>query len=128
MTDRITLSRMVFYGRHGVLDEEWASDQQFEVDVELHLDLRAAGVADDLSRTVDYREVFETCRSVIEGPSRHLIESLAESIAAQVLLVAAGRGVAEVVVRVRKPQVALPGPIDYAAVEITRKAQESPSR
>ena len=81
MTDHIELTNMVFQGRHGVLELERARAQPFEVDVEIHLDLRPAGLADDLSKTVDYRDVFEICRSVIEGPSRLLIEALAEQIA-----------------------------------------------
>jgi dihydroneopterin aldolase len=91
------------------------------VDVELHLDLRPAGVADDLTRTVDYRDIFEICRSVVEGPSRRLIEALAETIAARVLERSAGSGATEVVVRVRKPMVQLPGELDGASVEITRR-------
>jgi dihydroneopterin aldolase len=111
---------MVFSGRHGVGEEEQANPQPFEVDVEVHLDLRPAGLSDDLDRTVDYRVVFEICRSVIEGPSRELLEALAERIADRVLERSAPQGTTEVVVRVRKPEVPLPGRIDQAAVEITR--------
>jgi dihydroneopterin aldolase len=120
--DRIVLSNMTFAGLHGVLDEERTNPKPFEVDVELRLDLRPAGLTDDLGRSVDYREIFEICRSVIEGPSLRLIESLAESIAAKVLAAAADRGPVEVVVRVRKPQVTLPGSLDYAGVEIRRRS------
>lgn len=122
MTDRIALINMRFAGRHGVLDGERALPQPFEVDVELSLDLAPAGVSDDLRHTVDYREVFAIVRDTIEGPSRRLIESLAETIAARLLTGFAGSGVAEVVVRVRKPKVLLPGPLDAASVEITRRA------
>jgi dihydroneopterin aldolase len=119
--DRIVLTNMVFGGRHGISEEERADAQPFEVDVELHLDLRPAGVADDLTRTVDYRDIFEICRSVVEGPSRRLIEALAETIADRVLARSAGSGATEVVVRVRKPMVPLPGELDGASVEITRR-------
>jgi dihydroneopterin aldolase len=122
MTDRIALANMRFEGRHGVLDEERESTQPFEVDVELSLDLAPAGMSDDLRRTVDYREVFAIVRDTIEGPSRRLIESLAETIAARLLTGFAGAGVAQVVVRVRKPKVNLPGSLDAASVEITRRA------
>ena len=122
MTDRIELTNMVFQGRHGVLELERARAQPFEVDVEIHLDLRPAGLADDLSKTVDYRDVFEICRSVIEGPSRLLIEALAEEIARN-LLARTEPLAAEVVVRVRKPNVPLPGRLDHAAVEITRSRE-----
>ena len=123
MTDHIELTNMVFQGRHGVLELERARAQPFEVDVEIHLDLRPAGLADDLSKTVDYRDVFEICRSVIEGPSRLLIEALAEQIAEAVLERSASLGSTEVVVRVRKPNAPLPGRLDHAAVEITRRRE-----
>jgi dihydroneopterin aldolase len=121
MTDRVALSNMRFRGRHGVLEEERGRAQPFEVDVELYLDLRAAGRADDLTQTVDYREAFDICRGVIEGPSRRLIEALAEMIATRLLAAFDAAGVSEVVVRVRKPEVVLPGELDGAAVEIRRR-------
>ena len=120
MTDRIVLTNMLFEGCHGVLEEERAAPQPFEVDVELHLDLRPAGESDDLAQTVDYRTVFETCRDVIEGPTCQLIETLAERIAARLLAASAPPAISEVVVRVRKPMAALPGDLDHAAVEIRR--------
>ena len=121
MTDRIVLTNMRFEGRHGVLDEERAAAQPFEVDVELHLDLGPAGQSDDLTMTVDYGDVFRMCGEVIEGPSCRLIETLAERIAARLLATPAPTVVSEVVVSVRKPLVALPGDLDHAAVEIRRR-------
>lgn len=122
MTDRVALTNMRFDGRHGVLEEERATAQPFEVDAELFLDVRPAGLSDDLSRTVDYRDVFRICREVVEGPSLRLIEAIAETIAARILAEFEVAGVSEVVVRVRKPQVALPGQLDAALVEIRRRA------
>lgn len=119
MTDRIVLTGMAFQARHGVNDWEKDRVQRFEVDVELALALRAAGRSDDLAQTVDYRGVYEAVRAVVEGPSVDLIEALGESIAAQLL--AANPTVDEVVVRVRKPDVQLGGPLDHAAVEIARR-------
>jgi len=123
VTDRVELSNMVFQGRHGVLELERARAQPFEVDVEIHLDLRPAGLADDLSKTVDYRDVFEICRSVIEGPSRLLVEALAEEIAQKLLALSEPLGATDVVVRVRKPNAPLPGRLDHAAVEIRRSRE-----
>ena len=122
MSDVIALTNMQFQGRHGVSAGEREIAQPFEVDVEIHLDLRPAGLTDDLDKTVDYRDIFEICRSVVEGPSRLLIETLAEAIAEKVLEGSEDSGVDEVVVRVRKPDVPLPGELDHASVEITRGA------
>ncbi len=121
MTDRIALVNMRFEGRHGVLEEERVEAQPFEVDVELYLNLKPAGLADDISRTVDYRDAFRICREIVEGPSVGLIETLAERIAERLLTSYAAVDVSEVVVRIRKPRVALPGELDGAAVEIRRR-------
>ena len=118
MTDRIVLAGMVFLARHGVNDREKVEEQRFEVDVELELDTRAAAARDDLTKTVDYRGVYELTRQVIEETTLELIESLGEAVAARIL---AGNDMVEaVVVRVRKPDVDLGGPIDSAGVEIRR--------
>lgn len=119
MSDRIALTNMVFRARHGVNEREKVEAQRFEVDVELVLHLAPAGVHDDLDRTVDYRGVYDAVRRVVESNSFDLIEALAEAIAGAVL---EGRAVVEeVVVRVRKPEVQLGGPLDHASVEITRR-------
>jgi 7,8-dihydroneopterin aldolase/epimerase/oxygenase len=109
---------MQFQGRHGVHPDERAEPQPFEVDVELALDLAAAGSTDDLGRTVDYSAVYEDCRRVVETASYRLLEAIAETIATEVL---ADYPVDEVVVRVRKPAVRLGGPLRYAGVEIRRR-------
>jgi dihydroneopterin aldolase len=117
-SDRIVLAGMVFLARHGVNDREKVEEQRFEVDVELELDTRAAAARDDLTKTVDYRGVYELTRQVIEETTLELVESLAEAVAAKIL---AGNDMVEaVVVRVRKPDVDLGGPIDSAGVEIRR--------
>ncbi len=121
MSDRVVLSGMVFEGRHGVGEEERAAAQPFEVDVELVLDLRPAGQSDDLIRTVDYGAIFDACRAVVEGPSHLLVEYLAESIAARLLELPPSGAVSEVVVRVRKPEVPLPGLLSFAGCEIVRR-------
>jgi len=120
MSDRIALTNMRFEGKHGVLSEERETAQPFEVDAELYLDLRDAGATDDIERTVDYREVFEICRSTVEGDSFRLIEAVADTIAGRLLYAFETFGLVEVVVRVRKPAVPLPGKLDAASVEIRR--------
>lgn len=83
--DTLTLSRMHFFGHHGVLPEETARGQDFEVTVQLELPLAEAGRTDDLDRTVDYRAVHEVVRTIMDGPPRKLAEALAEAVAAELL-------------------------------------------
>jgi dihydroneopterin aldolase len=120
VTDRIVLRNIRVEGRHGVLDDERASAQPFEVDVELAVDLAPAGATDDLARTIDYRAVDAIVRGIIGGPSYQLLEAIAETIASEIL---GSAPIDEVLVRVRKPEVRLGGPIDFAGVEIRRRRQ-----
>jgi dihydroneopterin aldolase len=121
--DRILLHGMQFYGYHGVLRAEQTLGQPFLVDVELFLDLEPAGLTDNLERTVDYARVFSLVEEIVTGRSYRLLETLAEAIAREILDRFA---VAEVLVRVRKPRVPLPGIVAYAGVEIRRRREERP--
>jgi dihydroneopterin aldolase len=116
--DRIVLRNMRFQGRHGVHPYEQHAEQPFEVDVELVLNLQPAGIEDDLERSVDYASVYAICRQVVESTSFRLLEAIAEAIAHEIL---AAHRVEEVGVRVRKPDVDLGGPLDWAGVEIWRR-------
>jgi FolB domain-containing protein len=118
MTDRIVLRNMQFRGRHGVYPFEQFAEQPFEVDVELVLNLQPAGVEDDLERSVDYSRVYAICRQIVESTSYRLLEALAEAIAHEIL---SAHEVDEVCVRIRKPEVDLGGPLDWAGVEIRRR-------
>ena len=109
---------MRFQGRHGVLEWEQRTAQAFEVDVELTKNLQPAGVDDDLDQTVDYGKVFDAVRQIVESTSYRLLEALAEAISHELL---ADFPIDEVAVRVRKPEVKLSGPLDYAGVEIRRQ-------
>ena len=117
--DRILLEGMVFHGRHGTLPAERELGQPFVVDIELRLNLQAAGLSDDLTQTVDYSEVHRQAKEIVEGPPVSLTETLAERIAGTVLedhpMVEAVR------VKVAKPNVRLDETVlTGSAVEIVR--------
>jgi len=119
MTDRIYLHEMVFEGRHGVTDEERASPQEIEVDLDVTLDLRPVGRSDELADTVDYADLFAACRDIVEQRSFHLLEGIAEAIASAVL---DGFPLVETVnVRVKKPGLPIEGRVEHAGVGIERR-------
>lgn len=120
--DRIIMRGMEFYGFHGVLDLEREKGQPFIVDLDLVLDLKPAGITDDLSRTVSYAEVYRTVATIMTGPACRLLEALAENIARAVL---ANYPVTQVMVRIKKPQAPVAGKFRYMAVEICRDQYES---
>ena len=86
--------------------------------MELGLDLREAGETDDLRNTVNYAEVYELIRQVIEGAPKALIESLAEEAAAQILV--AFPRIRSVTLTVHKPAAPIAGIFGDVGVSITR--------
>ncbi len=116
--DKIFLNEMEFYGYHGCFEEENRLGQRFRVTMELSLDLKPAGVADDLDASVNYGQVFEVCREVVEGKPYNLIETVAEQISTRILN--QFERVQECKVTVIKPDPPIPGHYRSVAVEITR--------
>ena len=118
MMDKITLTRMEFYGYHGVFEEERKLGQRYYVDLEMKLDLYPAGSTDDLTASVNYAEVFYTIKEVVEKESFQLIETLAENIASVVL--DTYTKINEVTVRVIKPHPPFDIHFQGVTVEICR--------
>ena len=119
--DKIILNGMRFYGRHGCLPAELELGQWFEVDLELGLDLTRAGASDDLRDTVNYAELYERIKAIMEGPSFALIEALAAKL---VKVCFAFDQIESVKVLLKKPQAPLGGPIGFAAVELERRRED----
>ena len=118
-TGKIQLEGMVFYGYHGVSPAEQELGQRFVVDLEVRRDLSAAGLSDDPQDTVNYSLMYRVVKEVMEGPSRRLLENLAETIVQRIL---DGFDVDSVRVKVRKPEVPVKGSIlAHASVEVLRE-------
>ncbi len=83
--DKIILRELHFVARHGVLPIETENSQRFTATVEMELPLAEAGKTDRLDQTVDYCAVQAVVRSIIEGSHKRLIETLAESVASELL-------------------------------------------
>lgn len=111
MSLTIELAGLELHGRHGVLEEERRLGQLFVFD--LWLDVRGDALSDRIEDAVDYREVVALVREVSEGRDFHLLEALAHTIAQAIV---ERHPVSRARVRVRKPQVELGAPVEYAAV------------
>ncbi|UOO38332.1 dihydroneopterin aldolase [Oscillospiraceae bacterium CM] len=116
--DKILLSNLVFFGHHGVLPEEQALGQPFELDVTLYMPLDKAGRSDDLADTADYAAVYAVIRDVVTKERYALIEALAEHICDGIFK--AAPPVQRVSLRIKKPQAPIDGIFDYVGVEIER--------
>jgi 7,8-dihydroneopterin aldolase/epimerase/oxygenase len=107
---QIELRGIELHGFHGVLPEERERGQRFLFDV--RLDVPDAAVSDRLDDAVDYREVVRTVREISDGRAFQLLEALAAAVADELLV----RFPADAAwVRVRKPDVVLDPPVEFAA-------------
>ena len=116
--DKILLSGLEFFGRHGCHNAERELGQRFLVDIELECDLGRAGETDSLDDTINYVEILHAAREIVEGEPAQLLEHLARRIADFSLR---DRRVQRARVRIRKPHVAMPCPLEYLGVEIVRE-------
>lgn len=115
--DRIFISGLREMGVHGVLPEEQVRPQPFQVDVELIVDVVAAGESDELHDTVDYGAVCEAVSRVVASEQYRLLERLATRIAE---VCRSDPRVVGVVVEVRKLHPPVRAMLDYVAVRVER--------
>ena len=110
---------MRFHALVGILPHEREHPQPLEVDLTVWL-TPAADALGTAAPVVDYRDLYDRVARVIgETPLLHL-EDVAAAIAESALAV---DRVAEARVAVRKPHVALPGPLAYAEIVVHRNAR-----
>lgn len=109
---------MSFYGYHGVFPEETRLGQRFIVDLIVETNLKKAGQTDNLEESINYGEIYEVCKRILEGPPYKLIESVAEKISDTLL--EKFTKVTSVTVKVVKPDPPISGHYESVAVEITR--------
>lgn len=120
MGDTIRLAGLTFHTLIGDLPHERRHRQPIAVDIEVTTDTRAAAASDRLADGLDYRAVYEAVAAALaDDPETapHLLETLCARVADGVLAL---DRVEAVVVRVRKPWAALPGPAEGVEVEIAR--------
>ena len=119
MADKIILTGLELFGRHGCTEQERKYSQPFVVDTELEFDFSQAGKSDDLADTIDYVAVLADIRAIVEGTSRNLIETVAIEIAETLLSRYARLDAVKIILRKTAP------PVDEkfsgAAVEVTRR-------
>jgi dihydroneopterin aldolase len=109
---RVRLVNAVFYGHHGVMQEEHQIGGRFEVDVGVDLDFEEAARHDDLTCTVNYEKVYDFVRTLVTENNFYLIEKLAYRIAHKVQ--DTYPHVEAIEVTVRKPNPPVGGPCDRA--------------
>lgn len=116
--DKITVEKLVVYGKHGVFKEENILGQKFEVSLVLFTNTRKAGLFDDLTKSIHYGEVSQRVKEFFDNNVFMLIERVAEELAEELLL--SYELLDAVQVKVSKPWAPIGIPVDTVSVEITR--------
>jgi dihydroneopterin aldolase len=110
----IALHAMRFHALVGILPHERTTLQPIEIDLRVHVT--------DGEGVIDYRALYElVAQTFLAGPVDYL-EEVGDRIAKRAL--AHNARIRSVRVAVRKPQVALPGPLAYAEVVTERSADD----
>lgn len=114
--DRIIVKKIVCYGYHGLLLEEQNLGQEFQVSLEMGVDL-SAHTEDLIDQVPDYRLAVSIVEDVMCGKPCQLLETLACRIADKLLTI---NGVFDATVEVRKPNPPIPGVQGGVAVVVNR--------
>lgn len=117
MNDRIELTGIEVYAKHGVHEYEQERAQVFRIDVEVYTDLSRASDTDDLADTLDYSALALEIREVVGSESHKLIETVASRVADAVL---EHRDVTKAVVTIHKPSAPMDLAFEDVAVTIER--------
>lgn len=106
----------------GVYPSERDTPQPLLVDVDLHLDTRAAGRSESLANTVDYARAAGELRFLLESSRFRLLETAAEALARWLLARSPAAPVESVRVKLTKPEALGHGAL--ASLQIVRTARE----
>jgi dihydroneopterin aldolase len=116
--DRIELRGLRLVGIVGVLPEERSRAQPLELDVDLVVDMTAAGRSDALTDTVDYGAVCDALAGVVERAQPELLERLAVLLVEEVL--ASDPRIRSVELSVRKLRPPVPHALASSGVRVAR--------
>lgn len=79
MKSYILLEDIVFFARHGVLEQENVTGNTFVVNIKIETDLSEAAKSDNIGDTVNYAVVYDVIKKEMDIPSQ-LLEHVAGRI------------------------------------------------
>ena len=121
--DKIKIKNLEVFGNHGVFPEENKLGQKFVISCTMDVDTRKAGKTDCLEESVDYGMISHLINKIVKEHTFKLIETLAETIAEEILC--ASPMIKGVEVEVKKPWAPVGLPLKEASVKIERKWHEA---
>ena len=114
----ILISKLEFFGFHGVLEEEKKLGQKFIISAKLIINAPNAVEEDNCDKTVNYSDVCQMIGQIVEKERFDLIESLGDAIARRILV--EFPLVESVTIQVDKPWAPIGLHVDNVSVVITR--------
>jgi len=115
---KINLQEMVFYGFHGVYEEERKLGQRFIVNFSFETDQNEDDKIENLEDTIDYTKVYDIIKNVMENHKFHLLESCANTLLNTIL--AEFPKIMSAKVKIQKPSVAINGILKSVELEMER--------
>jgi dihydroneopterin aldolase len=119
MSDTIFIQGLLIHAHHGVMAHEERVGQRFMIDLELTIDLTAAGDSDKLADTASYGAIVETATRAFTKESYRLVEAAAARVAEALL--AAFPNATSVRVTVHKPHAPVAAIFNDVGVSILRR-------
>lgn len=116
--DEIRIDNLEVYAYHGVYPEEKEKGQRFYVNATLFLNLRPAGISDELALSVDYGAVCHKITEWMKEKKYDLLETVAEEVSLRLLNEFSL--VREVSLEIRKPEAPIGLPFESVSVKIRR--------
>lgn len=117
--DQIKITNLEVFSNHGVYSEENTLGQKFLVSAILYMDTRPAGHSDAIEQSIHYGEVCHAIKSMMQDRTYKLLETVAETIATQLLITYSK--LEKIEVEIKKPWAPIMLPIDTVSVKIERQ-------
>lgn len=117
--DSIVINDLEVFANHGVFPEENKLGQKFLVSCRMELSVRKSALADDLEQSVDYGKISHLIYHIARENTFALIETLAEKIAEEILML--DSRIRSVTVEVKKPWAPIGISLKDVSVQIKRK-------
>ncbi|PLX15267.1 MAG: dihydroneopterin aldolase [Candidatus Muiribacterium halophilum] len=118
---KINLKEMMFFGYHGTAPEEKALGQKFIVDLEIWADVIDGAKEDDLEKTVNYVEIYNMVKEIVENNDFKLLEALALNITENIFLL--NKKISKIHIRIKKPSVPIPGMTGWSETELLKERE-----
>lgn len=114
---KIGLEGMKFHAEHGFYEEEAIIGNEFVIDVTVETDFYAASQSDNLTKTINYEQIYKVCSNVMLLRKK-LLEKIGEEIIET--LKQQHPEILNINVRVQKLSPPFGGDVQSAFIEITQ--------